>query len=144
MGEMVGIGLWLGEVAMSEYLTPEQVADRFQVTPKTVREWLRSGKLVGIKIGRGWRIKESDVARMVEAERLQVWLERASRVYPDIPWEAGQCANCGEAWPVPAIPGRVYVCSPGCKAEYDARLAAVAGLDSPEYIIGQAEVIPPI
>lgn len=41
-------------------LTPEQVAERLAVTPKAVREWLKSGMLPGRKIGRLWRIRERD------------------------------------------------------------------------------------
>lgn len=41
-------------------LTPEHVAERLAVSPLTVRKWLRSGKLKGIKIGRLWRITERD------------------------------------------------------------------------------------
>lgn len=39
------------------------VAEMFDVEPATVREWLKNGDLVGIKIGRGhyWRIPLSEV-----------------------------------------------------------------------------------
>lgn len=42
-------------------LTPEQAAEILTVAPKTIREWLKSGKLSGVKVGRLWRIKESDL-----------------------------------------------------------------------------------
>lgn len=42
-------------------LTPEQVAEFFQVTPYTVREWLKDGKLPGTKPTGRWRVKQSDV-----------------------------------------------------------------------------------
>ncbi|HPT62259.1 MAG TPA: helix-turn-helix domain-containing protein, partial [Bacillota bacterium] len=32
---------------------------------KTVREWLRTGKLKGKKVGRVWRIKESDLEEFI-------------------------------------------------------------------------------
>jgi len=32
---------------------------------KTVREWLRTGKLKGKKVGRLWRIKESDLEEFI-------------------------------------------------------------------------------
>lgn len=40
-----------------------EVADLFEVTPATVRLWLREGTIEGVKIGRGhyWRIPESAV-----------------------------------------------------------------------------------
>jgi len=40
-------------------LTPEEVAERLVVSPNTIRTWLRTGELKGIKVGRLWRIKES-------------------------------------------------------------------------------------
>lgn len=40
-----------------EILTPEQVADYLQVQPRTVLEWLRTGRLPGAKIGRLWRVR---------------------------------------------------------------------------------------
>jgi len=40
-------------------LTPEQVAERLAVTPNTVRGWLRSGMLKGVKLGnKVWRVRE--------------------------------------------------------------------------------------
>lgn len=43
------------------YLTPEQVAKRLAVSPKSIREWLKTNRLTGIKMGRVWRIRERDV-----------------------------------------------------------------------------------
>ncbi len=40
-------------------LTPDQVADRLQVEPSTVKRWLRQGKLQGVKPGKEWRISEA-------------------------------------------------------------------------------------
>ncbi|MFZ5823874.1 MAG: helix-turn-helix domain-containing protein [Bacillota bacterium] len=128
---------------MSEYLTPEQVAERFQVTAKTVRDWLRTGELVGVKLGRSWRIKESDLDRMVEMERLNVLVERAQRKYPGTTWRVGQCSQCGESIPVPAKMG-IWVCSPKCKAEHDEEAATLVGRNSEEYITSRADVIPPV
>ena len=45
----------------SAYLTPEQVAETLQVTTFTVYRWLRSGKLVGVKIGKLWRVRPQDL-----------------------------------------------------------------------------------
>lgn len=38
------------------YYTPEEVAARFRVTPRTVRRWAAEGKLKAIRVGRQWRI----------------------------------------------------------------------------------------
>jgi excisionase family DNA binding protein len=43
------------------YLSPNEVAQRLNVTPLTVRRWLTSGKLKGLRAGRLWRVRESDL-----------------------------------------------------------------------------------
>jgi excisionase family DNA binding protein len=42
-------------------LTPEDVAARLKVKRRTVQAWLRSGRLAGLKLGKLWRIRESDL-----------------------------------------------------------------------------------
>ncbi len=48
-------------------LTVEQVAERLQIHPETVRGWLRKKKLRGMRMSdrMGWRIPESEVQRLV-------------------------------------------------------------------------------
>ncbi len=51
-------------------LTVEQVAERIQVPEATVRRWLREGRLRGARFGgtkTGWRIRESELQRFIEA-----------------------------------------------------------------------------
>ncbi len=51
-------------------LTLEEVAERLAVAPKTIRDWLREGKLKGLKVGKLWRVREQDLeAFLAEAER---------------------------------------------------------------------------
>jgi excisionase family DNA binding protein len=50
---------------MSRILTVEQAADKLQMSSKIVREYLRVGKLPGRKIGRAWRVLESDLEAYV-------------------------------------------------------------------------------
>lgn len=50
-------------------LTPEQVADRLQVTVQTIYTWLRSGFLPSIKIGRLWRIRPSDLEEFIRQQQ---------------------------------------------------------------------------
>lgn len=51
---------------MDKLLTPEEVADLLSVSLKTVGNWLRSGQLQGIKLGRLWRISRPELERFVE------------------------------------------------------------------------------
>lgn len=50
-------------------LTPEEAADRLNVSPMTVRKWLRSGKLRGVKVSVLWRVRESDLDAFIEEKR---------------------------------------------------------------------------
>lgn len=46
--------------------TVEEVAERFSVSPYTVRELLREGKLRGFKIRNQWRIPVEELKRFEE------------------------------------------------------------------------------
>ncbi len=51
---------------IERFLTTEQVANILQIHPLTVLKFLKSGKLKGIKLGRVYRIKETDVQEFLE------------------------------------------------------------------------------
>lgn len=53
---------------MDRLLTPEEAAEIFAVSPKSIREWLRQGKLKGTKVGRLWRIKKSDLEAFLNSQ----------------------------------------------------------------------------
>lgn len=46
---------------MARILTVEQVTEKQQVKPLTVREYLREGRIHGRKLGRSWRVVEDDL-----------------------------------------------------------------------------------
>lgn len=46
---------------MEKLLTPAQVAERLQVTERTVYRWIDAKELKATKLGRVWRIKEEDL-----------------------------------------------------------------------------------
>lgn len=50
-----------------KFLSPEEIAERLSVTPKAVREWLRSNELVGAKLGKVWRVRGEDLNAFIEA-----------------------------------------------------------------------------
>ena len=50
-------------------LTPEQVAERLQVTERTVYGWLRRGSLPALKLGRLWRVRPADLEHFLERAR---------------------------------------------------------------------------
>lgn len=55
---------------IENFLTTEQVANILQVHPFTILKLLKEGKLNGIKLGRVYRIKESDVQEFLEGRSI--------------------------------------------------------------------------
>lgn len=50
-------------------LTPEEIAKTLSISPETVRTWLRTGRLKGLKAGpRMWRVRESDLAEFLKVK----------------------------------------------------------------------------
>ena len=54
-------------MGQDDILTLDEAAARAKVAVKTMREWLRTGKLKGIKAGRPWRVRASDLEHFFEA-----------------------------------------------------------------------------
>ena len=52
-------------------MTVAQAATRVNVSPVTIRKWIRQGKLAGVQVHRGgaMRVPESEFARLVEDAR---------------------------------------------------------------------------
>lgn len=53
---------------VDELLTVDEIAERLKVHPETVRGWLRSGRLRGVRLGGtklGWRVAESELRRFL-------------------------------------------------------------------------------
>jgi excisionase family DNA binding protein len=51
----------------SPFLTVEQAAERLSLHPKTVRRFIREGRLKATRIGKAYRILESDLAEFAGA-----------------------------------------------------------------------------
>jgi len=45
------------------------VAEILQVTPKTVKDWCRSGKIPGVKLGIMWRVTEDDLQLFIDRQK---------------------------------------------------------------------------
>jgi len=54
---------------VEKYYTPEEVAELLKVSRETVYNWLRSGKLKGVKVFNFWRISESELNRLLKGEK---------------------------------------------------------------------------
>lgn len=49
----------------SRILTVPQAAEKLQMNPDIVRDYLRSGKMPGRKVGKAWRVLESDLEQWI-------------------------------------------------------------------------------
>lgn len=49
------------------YQTVQELAERLEVSEATVRNWIKSGTLRAIDIGKGWRISNTDLERFLKA-----------------------------------------------------------------------------
>ena len=54
---------------MDTYLTVEEIAESLKMPIETIRVWLRNGKLKGIRIGKYWRVKETDFKDFIAEQR---------------------------------------------------------------------------
>ena len=48
-----------------QHLTVDDVAEEFQCSERTVRRWISEGRLLAFKVGRQWRIRSSDLDRLI-------------------------------------------------------------------------------
>ncbi len=62
-----------------KFYTTEQVANVLQVHPFTILKFIKQGKLEGIKIGRMYRIRESEVSRFLEERSTQPGKKRKKK-----------------------------------------------------------------
>jgi excisionase family DNA binding protein len=66
-----------------KFLTTEQVANILQVHPFTILKFIKQGKLKGIKLGRVYRIKESDVELFIEERTTGVKVSKKEANKPE-------------------------------------------------------------
>lgn len=50
-------------------LTVNEAAERLALSPDTIRKWLRSGQIEGVKISRIWRVYENDIEEIIKEGR---------------------------------------------------------------------------
>jgi excisionase family DNA binding protein len=73
----------------AKLLTASQVAEQLQVTEHTVYEWLRTGKLRGLKVGRLWRVPQAS---------LDAFLQNGKDGEFDAPLTEAEAAASESAW----------------------------------------------
>lgn len=51
---------------MSKFYTPQEIAEILRVTDKTVRNWIRSGELDAVVVGKSYRIPEESIMKLIQ------------------------------------------------------------------------------
>ena len=54
------------EMMEREYISPEEAGQIIGVKAKTIRAWLKTGKLLGVKLGRIWSIPQEDFKKFLQ------------------------------------------------------------------------------
>ncbi len=52
---------------MENLLSIEETAAQLKTHPETIRRYIRENKLAGVKLGRSWRVRESDLSAFINA-----------------------------------------------------------------------------
>ena len=55
---------------IDKLLTPDEVAQRLGITPNTVRIYLREGRIKALKVGKLWRVRESDLQKHIREDHI--------------------------------------------------------------------------
>ena len=50
------------------WLTVPQVGAQLMIHPATVRIWIKTGRLAAVRVGREWRVRQSEVERALRAD----------------------------------------------------------------------------
>ena len=56
------------EAMPDDWLTTKEITERLKLHPNTVARYIQEGKLRGVKVGKGYRVRVSDLARFVGEE----------------------------------------------------------------------------
>lgn len=49
-------------------LTAQEAADFLKVHIATIKRWIKEGRIKAVKIDRGWRIRRSEIERILDGE----------------------------------------------------------------------------
>jgi excisionase family DNA binding protein len=52
-----------------QLLTVEQIAEEFQVTPQTIRNWIKGGALQAVRVGHVFRVRREDLDAMIARQQ---------------------------------------------------------------------------
>ena len=55
---------------MEKLFNCDEVAEIFGIKKITVYDWVRKGKLPAVRVGKAYRVAESDIERYIEAHKI--------------------------------------------------------------------------
>ncbi len=55
--------------APTQLLTVEQIAEEFQVTTQTIRNWIKGGALPAVRVGHVYRVRREDLDAMITRQQ---------------------------------------------------------------------------
>ncbi len=55
----------MAEPITEQWLTIKDITERLQLHPNTVARYVQEGKLKGVKVGKGYRVRESDLIAFI-------------------------------------------------------------------------------
>ncbi len=55
---------------MRTFFTLDEVASELHTSPRTLRDWVKRGRLPAYKVGREWRIEATDLEAFLAASRV--------------------------------------------------------------------------
>ena len=58
-------------MSIQKMFSLSEVASIIGVTHRTLQSWVKDGKLPAVKVGAKWRVKESDLQRIIDGEGLK-------------------------------------------------------------------------
>jgi excisionase family DNA binding protein len=53
---------------METYYTPQEIAKQLKVNKLTVYRWIKEGRLKAVKIGRFWRVSETELKNTLSGQ----------------------------------------------------------------------------
>jgi len=56
---------------MLQMLTPIQIARRLNLHPNTIRDFLKTGQIKAVKLGKVWRVEEEDLEQFLRDHRTE-------------------------------------------------------------------------
>lgn len=98
----------MANTRVKKFMKPEEAAERLSVSAKSIRQWLREGKLKGVRAGKLWRITDEALDIFVNG---QIAVEDGGRGGPAEPgdrdWLEPDLSRLGEFEPYQWEPGEL-------------------------------------